>query len=461
MPERPRVAVIAALALLAGWCGAAFAQTDISLNRAGSGARASGMGDAFIAVSDDGTAASWNPAGLAQLRQPEFSLVYGIADRRLDLSALRSLDGTFAYSSHGASQSTASIDFASAALPFAVAGKGVTLQVGWHRLYQLTGLVGGQTQKVSLADPAFVPVSIDREDRLDGDIHLLSVATAVKVTGRAAIGASVNFWRGDWTERITLSEDPGPTGAPALYNALSHDRISGENVSVGLLLTYPSWNLGFVHHWPFWSSYRAQGDRRSTASPSGSVAVENARFHLPRSMGLGIARRLPSRWTAAASVTRDEWTRAVVDGIPGVPGEINFFDGLPPPISTSRDTVSVNLGVEHLVVRDGSVIPLRAGFGWEPQGGMDPVTRDPVDYHLAAVGAGYNTNAFKLDMAVQLRWGGVKLTAPLSVAALLGSQLTPDAIGQGDSREWRIKLSVIYRLQDTEKLKGALHRIFG
>ncbi|MGA1863612.1 MAG: hypothetical protein ACMUHX_00970 [bacterium] len=42
-------------------------------NPVGSGARAMGMGGAFIGVADDATAASWNPAGLLQLRQPEIS----------------------------------------------------------------------------------------------------------------------------------------------------------------------------------------------------------------------------------------------------------------------------------------------------------------------------------------------------------------------------------------------------
>ena len=41
----------------------------------GSGARAFGMGGAFIAVADDATAASWNPGGLGQLERPEFSFV--------------------------------------------------------------------------------------------------------------------------------------------------------------------------------------------------------------------------------------------------------------------------------------------------------------------------------------------------------------------------------------------------
>ena len=46
-----------------------------SPNPVGSGARALGMGGAFIGVADDATAASWNPGGLIQLETPEISIV--------------------------------------------------------------------------------------------------------------------------------------------------------------------------------------------------------------------------------------------------------------------------------------------------------------------------------------------------------------------------------------------------
>lgn len=47
-------------------------------NPVGSGARALGMGQAFIGIADDATAASWNPAGLIQLERPEISVVVGV-----------------------------------------------------------------------------------------------------------------------------------------------------------------------------------------------------------------------------------------------------------------------------------------------------------------------------------------------------------------------------------------------
>ena len=61
-----------------------FQQVGISSspNPVGSGARAMGMGGAFIAIADDATAASWNPAGLIQLEKPELSIVGAYFNRK-------------------------------------------------------------------------------------------------------------------------------------------------------------------------------------------------------------------------------------------------------------------------------------------------------------------------------------------------------------------------------------------
>jgi len=94
------------------------AQVLIPLTRAGSGARAAGMANAFVALSDDGTAASWNPAGLAQLRQAELSFVYGVNERGLHFTGERSPDDRFVFTNRNIEYATSSPDFASLALPF-------------------------------------------------------------------------------------------------------------------------------------------------------------------------------------------------------------------------------------------------------------------------------------------------------------------------------------------------------
>jgi long-subunit fatty acid transport protein len=456
MPKRLLPAFASALALLLA--GREAAAQGVSLSRAGSGARAAGMADAFVAVADDGTAASWNPAGLGQLRQPEFSFVYSVSDRGTILTGLRSADNQYAYSFGSPLDSTsASVEFASAALPFNIARKPVTFQVSWRRLYQLTNAVGGDIDRFAAPDLSNPVSSIVLEDRLDGSIDVISVAAAIKLTSRTSIGGSVDFWRGDWKNRTTYVENP-VGGSTIFASTAGVTQIRGTTGSLGLLLTYPAWNAGLVYHAPFWSTLEQAGTESSShAPPAGGVFT--GRFRLPRSIGAGAAWRPAVRWTAAAAVTHDEWTDALVDHVPGLAGPINFFDELPPGLSSTRDTVSLNLGVEHLFVHEALVIPLRLGFGWEPQGQMSPTTRDPVDYVLFSAGTGYNTNRFKFDAAVQLRRASALTSIDLAASPAEG--MPPDTLGRGTNHEWRLKFSAIYRLQDTEKLRGIFRKIFG
>jgi long-subunit fatty acid transport protein len=461
MPRTASFAGCAALALVLAAAAEARAQ-GVALSRAGSGARAAGMGDAFVAVSDDGTAASWNPAGLAQLRQPEFSFVYALSDQALALSGLRSPDDQSLYAfRHPLSGDSSSVDFASAAIPFSIVRRPVTLQVSWRRLYRLDNVFGGQFDRYPAGDLGNVQASTLFEDRLEGSIDVLSVAGAVRLTSRAALGASLDFWSGGWNEHFSYVEQPMPPGPSPFYDGRGRVSLSGKNLNLGLLLNYPAWSAGVVYHAPFWADFSNHVENQSSVAPPEAADAPHARFRFPRSIAAGLAWRPAALWTVAASVTHDQWTDAVVDHIPGVPGPINFFDGVPPELSTTQDTVSFNLGAERLLVHDGAVFPLRLGLGWEPQGGMDAVTQDPVNYLLFSAGTGFNTNRFKLDAAVQYRGASFRTSQVLTLETLMAGGLARDYIGRGDAHEWRLKVSAIYRIQDTEKLRGLLRKIFG
>ena len=123
------------LALLSG--ASASAQTGVSFNRTGSGARAAGMANAFIAVSDDGTAASWNPSGLAQLRKPELSIVSTTVGDDSRSAGFRTRDDLASFSTASSAYRNTYLDFASLAVPVTLWKKPVTFQGAWRRLYSL------------------------------------------------------------------------------------------------------------------------------------------------------------------------------------------------------------------------------------------------------------------------------------------------------------------------------------
>ena len=51
-------------------------ETASAFLKLGAGARAAGMGDAYVAVADDATAGYWNPAGLAQVEGKQGTFMF-------------------------------------------------------------------------------------------------------------------------------------------------------------------------------------------------------------------------------------------------------------------------------------------------------------------------------------------------------------------------------------------------
>src|SRR5260221_7577894 len=130
-----RVLCLAFGMVVGGWATAAAQtpqlpdqdRTDLSGRTTltlGSGARAFGMGGAFLARADDATAASWNPAGLSYLRLPEMSLagtntLYHTDATRIDGPEPNRFDGT-------------AVDFAAFTWPLRLRGASGTVQVNFQ-----------------------------------------------------------------------------------------------------------------------------------------------------------------------------------------------------------------------------------------------------------------------------------------------------------------------------------------
>jgi long-subunit fatty acid transport protein len=447
------------LVLLPFGASSAWAQLGFAFNRIGSGARAAGMANAFIAISDDGTAASWNPAGLGQLRKPELSVVSTTAGRRFRAEGFRTRDDSAAFSPQRSSYQNTDLDFASLAAPFTLWGTPVTLQGAWRRLYTLDFREIVSTTREPLIPEGPPRLRIDGNADLIGAVDLISVAGAAKLTSRLALGASLNLWRGDWTEANDIHEiplDEGPS-LPRSSRDREEVRVRGESFSLGLMLTYPRWSVGLLYQDPLHSDFSATGEITQSGLPPAPPETVVGTVLFPRALGLGAAWRPVQRWTVALDLTWDEWSDATFDS--PQTGPVNFFDGMPEEKTSTRDTVSLNVGAEHLFLAEGFVVPLRFGIGFEPQGPRSPYTRDPVDFVMGALGTGYNTNSLKFDAAFQFRWAHYRDGADFGISVPRPD--LPAAVGERDVKEWRLKLSVILRLTDTEKLRATVRKVFG
>ncbi len=196
---------------------------------------------------------------------------------------------------------------------------------------------------------------------------------------------------------------------------------------------------------------------RSSIAPPPPPASVTGDAHFPQAFALGGAFRPTPGWTVALDLTWDDWTDTTVQA-PGYP-PVSIFDGLPPDLSGTHDTLSVHAGAEHLFHGERSVIPLRFGVAWEPQGPRNAYTREGANYVMLAAGTGYNTNSLKFDAAVQYRRAAFLDGTDSGVEQ--SDNFPPAAVGERHLGEWRLKLSVILRVTDTDKLRGALKKMFG
>jgi long-chain fatty acid transport protein len=149
----------------------------------GSGARAQGKAQAFIAVADDATAASYNPAGLVQLQQPEISVVgaYFIRLERQDVTQP-------GIGVENQTLDAANLNYLSAVYPFRLLGRNVVVSLNYQRLFDLQGAI-------DVASPFATIDGLQRvQSRQEGGLFTISPAVAVEITPNFSVGAAFNIW---------------------------------------------------------------------------------------------------------------------------------------------------------------------------------------------------------------------------------------------------------------------------
>jgi len=399
----------------------------------GSGARALGKAQAFIAVADDATAASYNPAGLVQLQQPEVSVVgaYFIRLERQDVTQPgigvdnQTLDG-------------AHLNYLSAVYPFRLLGRNVAVSLNYQRLFDLKGAT-------DVASPFATIDGLQRvRSRQEGGLFTISPAVAVQVTPTFSVGAAFNIWPdlfgNGWKQDVTVRGEGFVASGPRTFPFVSNGRISedfsfqGFNVIMGLLWNItPVFTLGGVVRTPFTARLTRQHASSLTVTlQDGSAPVttsnaftERLDLDMPLSYGVGLAARLSDNLTLSLDVSRVHWSDfklqesrrtdvlLVENGAPSGKGRAVLG-------GQADDTTSVRLGAEYLWMQPKLIIPFRAGFFYDPEpgeGGTD-------NFFGFSLGTGISIKKFIFDLAYTFRTGTVQSSATETTVyqhTLLGS----------------------------------------
>lgn len=438
---------------------------NASPNTVGSGARALGMGNAFIAVADDATAASWNPGGLTQLQRPEISFVYNWNRVSEDYTS------SFTDEFDGANEiSFDDINYASFAypLPFTIGGRNLVVSLNYQRKYDFDRALDFTRRDATALEgiPGILPVfnltrSTDIHYRQEGGLATLSPAFAFEITDRLSVGMTVNIWdqsllssnewkiRNEFRRRTNLfvSGPSGGSSTPSFsWGAFDEDYtdFEGTNYTFGLLYRPTErLSLGAVYHTGFAADVTYQQVFRSRGgTPFMTFDEERRRMEFPTAIGLGAAYRFRNdKLTLSLDVTRTSWDSFVevarpqpVSLISGMLTGTTHFEGfarertspitgLEKGVGEVDPTYTVRFGGEYVFFDEDKplkkVLPsIRAGVFYdpEPSGGrpnsiwsLDRKPEgdgEPEDAYGITLGAGalFN-NWLNLDFAYEYRWG--------------------------------------------------------
>ena len=168
-----------------------FSDTSFS-GVVGSGARAFGMGGAFIAIADDATAASWNPGGLGQLEKPELSVVMRIQNYRNLKPA--NIDTSIFTGPQDRDGSSTTLDFISFTYPFRMGKLKIVPQISYQRSISFDLATRTNDVVQSETTPDYKQTGTFTEnDKFTGGIDTVTFSVGTRILDRVNIGISGNL----------------------------------------------------------------------------------------------------------------------------------------------------------------------------------------------------------------------------------------------------------------------------
>lgn len=397
----------------------AFGQDDIevsspleipsSANPVGSGARAIGMGGAFIAIADDATAASWNPGGLIQLKKPEFSIV-GTMTRRVE-------DNTFGTNPEADGKESiykADLNYLSLAYPFPLLGRHMIVTLNYQNLFDFKR----EWQFTFFEETENRSKTSNFHYRQDGNLWALGLAYCIQpapgLVPGLSFGVTLNFWEdflydNEWEQTVRVTDNvfsnisTTPSVSETFYR--DHFSLSGSNANIGMFWDITDkFTLGAVLKTPFTADIDHEFNLHSFTpdqDPPTDTKTDtyDEEIDYPRSYGLGFAYRFSDAFTVSLDGTRTDWDDFVRTDSVGT--RTSPISNRLKNESDVDETYQARMGAEYLLIYQKYTIPLRGGFFYDPA----PAEDSPDDYYGFSLGSGIAYGRFVFDAAYQYRFG--------------------------------------------------------
>ncbi len=439
------VLLAACLLILAPLLHAQELEISASPTPVGSGARAAGMADAFVAIADDATAASWNPAGLVQLERPEISFV---GDYNSVLEWFRADEHDEFDGRHYTDSSKFNYMSVAFPLPKLVLGRNICVSLNYQHKYNFSRAFDFDLNRSrATSSGRFVLNDFQHFGfQQSGGLSTITPALAFEITHRLSFGVALNLWQptflndNSWkqTTKIQSVTFFGPNVSLSRYESEEdYKNFTGQNLTLGGLWTPTEHlSLGVRYDTAFTGnasySLRQMGTQLDLPSMFGPGSLylapktnsERRQVRFPASLAIGAAWRNSDRLTLSMDVTRTDWNDFYVTTGEGNRRSLVDFSDLDNPWTRTHfePTYTVRLGTEYVflpkepeetldrlwTLRGGlfydqePATSKSAGFRWPGDNGSGK----PDSFYGCAMGVGVLLGQrVNIDAAWQLRYG--------------------------------------------------------
>ena len=425
----------------------------------GAGARATGTGGAFIAIADDATAVSFNPAGLGQLLRPEVSLVVNGASRDLNFTGFtgQGPNAPTTFEDTANTDRSISPSFASFAVPWKHEGRNFVFLMSYQRFFDFT--YDSSVDYLATTNGGATVQAISQRIHQTGGVDLYSAAIGADLTPRLLLGVSLNSWQGRSSFSSFSQRTTSGVNVQFDSNLAQASVFHGFNATLGLIWRSQWLNLGLTYRTPYTATYsfsnrydyidNKTGLLTQSAGPGTSCALK-----WPETLGIGLGLHLGPRGLLTLDSSRTPWSQARYSG--SALDGLNWFDFQAN--TATKDTTDFHLGGEWIAwLGDKLVVPLRAGVFREPQPIVDTTTGAQRVLLGWTLGSGAKFKDMTVDLALKISHDQRGISRYNTDSPIGG--IASSALGTEHLEERRVVLSVIYQL-DAERVRRALSWLF-
>ena len=422
-----------------------YAQVEIpsSFNPVGSGARAIGMGGAFIGTADDATAASWNPGGLIQLEKPEYSMVFNYFRRseKHHYDELVNADGK-----HGLNEED--LNYLSLAYPFELFQRNMIVAITYQNLYDFNKNINFNIKTETPDYTNDMAVAYSQKGRLSA----LGLSYCIQIVPQLSFGFTLNFWNdhlthNNWSQNYVTYEsewDVFDDFTRYVGHKTEEYQFKGFNTNIGFLWQINNaLTMGFVLKTPFSADinhklndnlteyYLESGETEPEITTRQPIIDEmEETLNMPMSIGMGLSYHFSDFITLNADIYRTNWNSYSIEDENGVERS---------PLShrlisqTDIDpTHQIRIGGEYRYVQPNYMIPFRCGLFYDPA----PSDYNPDDFYGFSLGSGFSNKYLSMDAAYEYRTGND-----------VGESMMPGLGFSQDVEQHTLYMSIIVYLQ--------------